>query len=46
MERLKENCKPKIVSYCSDYINIDFEYNCELCDNVECQQRKEVNNEG
>ncbi len=36
-------CKPKIVSYFLECGNLNYSYNCELCDNDSCELWKEFN---
>lgn len=47
MEKLDENyncnCKPKIVNYFIECENLNYEYNCELCDKEECPHWVEFN---
>ncbi len=36
-------CKPKIISYFIECGNLNYAYNCELCDNTDCEIWKEFN---
>ena len=45
MEKSEKECNPKIVSYFVECGNFNYEYNCELCDNVDCEHWKEWHND-
>jgi len=41
----EEKCKPKIIRYYEDYHNLNYDYNCEECDNVDCEHWQEWHND-
>lgn len=44
MEKSEIDCKPKIINYFVECGNLNYEYNCELCDNSDCPYWDEFNN--
>lgn len=42
---MSENCKPKIIRWFIESNNDNVEYNCEKCDDVDCEYWKEWHND-